>query len=151
MSRKRGERAHQSHAARDHYGAILAGCCRSDCVAMERTRRIVSAYSGPLSIAAAAARGAGLSGLRIFSHRGGWRASQRARDWPGRELPGRQTVLVTGPPASSAGRLVAQPDRSGVIRSLRWCAIPPSRCVGAADYLITSLEQIPADGKIDAM
>ena len=83
------------------------------------------AYAGWLSvIAAAAAMGAALCGLRDFA------ASKRLSRMvcaPAaslvEKLPARQTVLVTGATGFIGSRLVAAPERGRAIRSSRWCAI----------------------------
>jgi len=66
------------------------------------------------------------------------------------ELPGRQTILVTGATGSSAaGLCLVLPTQ--VIRLSRWSEIRPKRIAWSADHMITSLDQLPADAKIDAI
>jgi uncharacterized protein (TIGR01777 family) len=113
---------------------------------------IKSAYTGWLSIVAAAATvGAGLCGLRDFTAA---RRLGRMNSAPAvglvEKLAGRQTVLVTGATGFIGSRLVASLTASGhqVIALVRNPAkvelLPPIT-------LITSLEQIPADSKIDTI
>ena len=112
-----------------------------------------SAYTGWLSwIAAAAAAGATLCGLRDFAA-----AKRLARMSCGpaaglvEKLPARQTVLVTGATGFIGSRLIAGLSGAGhqVIALVRNPAkadmLPPPIT------LITSLDQIPADTSIDAI
>src|SRR5207302_3927724 len=111
------------------------------------------AYAGWLSlIAAAAAVGAALCGLRDFaaSKRLSRMASAPAASLV-EKLPVRQTVLVTGATGFIGSRLVAGLSGAGhqVIALVRNPAkaemLPPPIT------LITSLDQIPADARIDAI
>ena len=114
---------------------------------------VKSAYTGWLSlIAAAAAVGAALCGLRDFA------ASKRLSRMTSapaaslvEKLPVRQTVLVTGATGFIGSRLVAGLSGAGhqVIALVRNPAkaemLPPPIT------LITSLDQLPADARIDVI
>jgi hypothetical protein len=114
---------------------------------------VKSAYTGWLSlVAAASAVGAALCGLRDFT------ASKRLARMSSapaaslvEKLPARQTVLVTGATGFIGSRLVAGLSGAGhqVIALVRDPAkadmLPPPIT------LITSLDQLPADTRIDAI
>jgi uncharacterized protein (TIGR01777 family) len=113
---------------------------------------IKSAYTGWLSIIAAAATiGAALCGVRDFTAA---RRLGRMNSAPAvglvEKLPGRQTVLVTGATGFIGSRLVASLTASGhqviaLVRNPAKAELPPPIT------LITSLDQIPADAKIDSI
>ena len=114
---------------------------------------IVLAYTGWLSIiAAASAVGVALCGIRDFAaaRRLGRMISMPAANLV-EKLPARQTVLVTGATGFIGSRLVASLTASGhhVIALIRNPAkaemLPPPIT------LITNLDQLPADTKIDAI
>jgi uncharacterized protein (TIGR01777 family) len=114
---------------------------------------ITSAYTGLLSIvAAASAAGAALCGVRDFlaSKRLARMTSVPAASLV-EKLPARQTVLITGATGFIGSRLVASLTAAGhqVIALVRNPAnadmLPPPIS------LITSLDQVPADSKIDAV
>src|ERR1700736_2268378 len=114
---------------------------------------IVTAYTGWLSlVAAASAVGAALCGLRDFA------ASKRLARMtfaPARglveKLSVRQTVLVTGATGFIGSRLVASLSGAGhqVIALVRNSA--KADVLPLPITLITSLDQLPADSKIDAI
>ena len=113
---------------------------------------IKSAYTGWLSMtAAAAAVGAALCGIRDFTAA---RRLGRMNIAPAiglvEKLQGRQTVLVTGATGFIGSRLVASLTASGhqVIALVR---NPAKAELAPPITLITSLDQIPADAKIDAI
>ncbi len=114
---------------------------------------IASAYAGLLSIvAAAAAVGAGLCGLRDFTaSRRLARMNCASATGLVEKLPGRQTVLVTGATGFIGSRLIASLTGAGhqVIALVR----NPAKADGLPPpiTLITSLDQLPADSKIDAI
>ena len=114
---------------------------------------IVTAYAGWLSIvAAASAAGAALCGLRDFTAS---RRLERMHPAPTEnlveKLPARQTVLITGATGFIGSRLVTSLTGAGhqVIALVRNPAkadvLPPPIT------LITSLDQLPADSRIDAI
>ena len=113
---------------------------------------ITSAYAGWLSIVAAAASvGAVLCGIRDFA---AVRRLARMNSAPAtglvEKLPARQTVLVTGATGFIGSRLVASLTASGhqVIALVR---NPAKTELAPPITLITSLDQIPADAKIDTI
>jgi len=113
---------------------------------------VKSAYTGWLSMtAAAAAVGAALCGIRDFA---AVRRLGRMNSAPAvglvEKLQGRQTVLVTGATGFIGSRLVASLTASGhqviaLVRNPAKAELPPPLT------LITSLDQIPADAKIDTI
>lgn len=114
---------------------------------------IVPAYIGPLSlIAAAAAVGAGLCGVRDFAAA---RRLVRMTQPPAGELvavlPPAQTILVTGATGFIGARLVAGLTQAGhhVIALVRNPA--KTTCLPLPVTLITSLDQLTADIRIDAI
>src|SRR5712671_2527369 len=136
-----------------NYGAILVLLLPVLFAWAAQPTGIRSAYTGLLSIiAAAAAVGAGLCGLRDFaaSRRLGRMSCPPATGLV-EKLPGRQTVLVTGATGFIGSRLVAALTGAGhqVIALVRNPAktelLPPPIT------LITGLDQLPADAKIDAI
>ncbi|CAN7582534.1 TIGR01777 family oxidoreductase [Bradyrhizobium sp. LjRoot220] len=113
---------------------------------------IKSAYTGWLSIvAAAAAVGAALCGIRDFTAA---RRLGRMHSAPAiglvEKLQGRQIVLVTGATGFIGSRLVASLTASGhqVIALVR---NPTKAELPLPITLITSLDQIPADTRIDTI
>jgi uncharacterized protein (TIGR01777 family) len=114
---------------------------------------VKSAYAGWLSVvAAASAAGAALCGLRDFaaSRRLGRMISAPAASLL-EKLPARQTVLVTGATGFIGSRLVAGLSGAGhqVIALVRKPA--KSDMLPPPITLITSLDQLPADTKVDAV
>jgi uncharacterized protein (TIGR01777 family) len=111
------------------------------------------AYTGLLSIvAAASAAGAALCGVRDFfaSKRLARMTSVPAASLV-EKLPGRQTVLVTGATGFIGSRLVASLTGAGhqVIALVRNPA--KADMLAPPITLITSLDQLPADSRIDAI
>jgi hypothetical protein len=114
---------------------------------------VTPSFHGVWSIlAAASAAGVGLFGLRDLA------ASQRLARLNGRSvsglvagLPGRQTILVTGATGFVGSRLVAALIDSGhqVIALVRNPAKAEAR--HAPITLVTSLDQLPDEAKIDAI
>jgi len=112
--------------------------------------RIVSAYSGPLSIAARGRRRRrGACGLRIFRIAAAGAHAQRRPRLAGPKPAGRQTVLVTAPPASSAAAL-CQPGPSAGYQVIALGAIPQGDVL-APPITLHQPRSDPGDGKIDAI
>jgi uncharacterized protein (TIGR01777 family) len=135
-----------------NYGAILVLLLPVLMAWAMQPTGIKSAYAGWLSIVAAAASvGAALCGLRDFAAA---RRLGRMNSAPAvglvEKLPGRQTVLVTGASGFIGSRLVASLTGSGhqVIALVR---NPAKAELAPPITLITSLDQIPADAKIDTI
>jgi uncharacterized protein len=136
-----------------NYGAILMLLMPVLIAWAMRPTGIAPAYAGFLSVvAAASAIGAGLCGVRDFaaSNRLARMTSPLARDLV-EKLPGRQTVLVTGATGFIGSRLAASLSGAGhqVIALVR----NPAKADGLPPplTLITSLDQLPADARIDAI
>jgi uncharacterized protein (TIGR01777 family) len=136
-----------------NYGAILVLLLPVLIGWSMRPTAIESAYAGLLSVAAtASAFGAALFGLRDFAAS---RRLARMTSMPApslvEKLPGRQAVLVTGATGFIGGRLVAALAGAGhqVIALVR----NPGKAQALAPpmTLVTSLDQLPADAKIDAI
>ena len=136
-----------------NYGAILMLLLPVLIDWAMRPTAVLSAYSGLLSlVAAAAAVGAALCGVRDFS--ASYRLA-RLKSAPACDLvaalPGRQTVLITGATGFIGGRLVASLIDAGhhVIALVRNPAkaglLPPPIT------LVTSLEQLAANCRIDTI
>jgi uncharacterized protein (TIGR01777 family) len=135
-----------------NYGAILVLLLPVLIAWAVQPTGIASAYTGLLSIvAAAAAVGAVLCGLRDFAAS---RRLGRMNSAPAiglvEKLQRRQTVLVTGATGFIGSRLVASLTRTGhqvfaLVRNPAKAELAPPLT------LITSLDQIPADTKIDAI
>ncbi|MGJ4927945.1 TIGR01777 family oxidoreductase [Bradyrhizobium sp. HKCCYLS2038] len=136
-----------------NYGAILMLLIPVLIGWAMRPSAIVPAYAGLLSwVAAAAAIGAGLCGLRDFTAaRRLARMSQPDASELLAALPPAQTVLVTGATGFIGARLVAGLAASGhhVIALVR----DPARAAALSAPLtsITSLDQIASDTRIDAI
>ena len=136
-----------------NYGAILVLLLPILIGWAMRPTGIKLAYTGWLSlIAAAAAVGAALCGLRDFAAS---KRLARMTSAPAASLvekwPGRQTVLVTGATGFIGSRLVASLTGAGhqvialVRNPLKAEMLPPPIT------LITSLDQLPAETRIDAI
>ncbi|MBR0698083.1 TIGR01777 family oxidoreductase [Bradyrhizobium lablabi] len=115
--------------------------------------RVELAYTGPLSIiAAASAVGAALCGARDFAAatRLGRMISVPAKMLV-EKLPARQAVLVTGATGFIGSRLIASLTASGhqVIALIRNPA--KAEMLRPPITLITSLDQLPADTRIDVI
>ena len=136
-----------------NYGAILVLLMPVLIAWAMQPTAIRSAYAGLLSIiAAASAAGAALCGLRDFaaSSRLARLTSPPARDLV-EKLPGRQTVLITGATGFIGNRLSTSLTAAGhqVIALIRDRA--KAQALSAPITLITSLDQLPADTKIDTI
>ena len=135
-----------------NYGAILVLLLPVLVAWAMQPTGIKSAYTGWLSIIAAAATvGAALCGVRDFAAA---RRLGRMNCAPAvglvEKLQGRQTVLVTGATGFIGSRLVASLTGSGhqviaLVRNPAKAELPPPIT------LITSLDQIPSDAKIDTI
>lgn len=135
-----------------NYGAILVLLLPVLMAWAVQPTGIKSAYTGWLSMtAAASAVGAALCGLRDFA---AVRRLGRMHCAPAmglvEKMQGRQTVLVTGATGFIGSRLVASLTASGhqVIALVR---NPAKAELSPPITLITSLDQIPADTKIDTI
>jgi hypothetical protein len=136
-----------------NYGAILVLLLPVLMAWAIQPTGIASAYAGLLSVvAAASAVGAGLCGLRDFTAS---RRLARMSSAPAvglvEKLPGRQTVLVTGATGFIGSRLVASLTGAGhqVIALVRNPA--KADVLPLPITLITSLDQLAADTRIDAI
>ncbi len=135
-----------------NYGAILVLLLPVLIAWAMQPTGIESAYTGWLSLTAAAATvGAALCGVRDFAAA---RRLGRMNAVPAtglvEKLPGSQTVLVTGATGFIGSRLVASLTASGhqVIALVR---NPAKSELAPPITLITRLDQIPSDAKIDAI
>jgi uncharacterized protein (TIGR01777 family) len=136
-----------------NYGAILILLLPVLIEWADRPTAITTAYYGVWSILAAlAALGAGIGGARDFA------ASRRFARLGGapvsglvKDLPGRQTILVTGATGFIGSRLVSGLTDAGhqVIALVRNPA--KADALRPPITLITSLDQLPADARIDAV
>lgn len=135
-----------------NYGAILGLLLPVLMAWAMRPTGIAPAYAGWLSIvAAAAALGAGLCGLRDFAAvRRLGRMSCPPATGLVEKLPARQTLLVTGATGFIGSRLVAGLTGAGhhVIALVR---NPAKAELAPPITLITSLDQIPGDARIDTI
>jgi uncharacterized protein (TIGR01777 family) len=136
-----------------NYGAILVLLMPVLIDWALRPTAILSAYSGLLSlVAAASAAGAALCGVRDFS------ASHRLARLKGAPacnlvaaLPGRRSVLITGATGFIGSRLVASLTDAGhqvtaLVRDPVKAGLLPSPIT-----LVTSLDQLAADSRIDTI
>jgi uncharacterized protein (TIGR01777 family) len=136
-----------------NYGAILVLLLPVLIEWAGQPTAVTPAFHGVWSVlAAASAVGVGLFGLRDLA------ASRRLARLNGRTvtglvagLPGRQTILVTGATGFVGSRLVAALTDSGhqVIALVRNPA--KAEALHAPITLVTSLDQLPDDAKIDAI
>ncbi len=136
-----------------NYGAILMLLLPVLIEWADQPTGVESAYYGFWSIlAAVAAIGAGIGGIRDFF------ASKRLARLNGasagglvEKLPGRQTILITGATGFIGSRLAAGLTEAGhhVIALIRNPA--KADMLHAPITLITSLDQLSADTKIDAI
>jgi len=135
-----------------NYGAILVLLLPVLLAWAMQPTGITSAYTGWLSMTAAAASvGAALCGIRDFAAA---RRLGRMNAAPAiglvEKMSGRQTVLVTGATGFIGSRLVASLTASGhqviaLVRNPAKAELPPPIT------LITNLDQISADAKIDSI
>ncbi|MDB5517241.1 MAG: hypothetical protein JWQ17_3999 [Tardiphaga sp.] len=144
-----------------NYGAILVLLLPALIEWAGRPTAINTAYYGVWSIlAAVAALGAGVGGVRdVAASRRLARLGSAPVSGLVKDLPGRQTILVTGATGFIGSRLVLALTDAGhqVIALVRNPAKNPAKNPVKADALrppitlITSLEQLPADARIDAV
>jgi uncharacterized protein (TIGR01777 family) len=136
-----------------NYGAILVLLLPVLIAWAGQPTAVTPAFHGVWSIlAAASAVGVGLFGLRdLAASRRLARLNARTVTGLVAGLPGRQTILVTGATGFVGSRLVAALTDSGhqVIALVR----NPARAeaLHAPITLVTSLDQLPDDAKIDAI
>jgi NADP-dependent 3-hydroxy acid dehydrogenase YdfG len=136
-----------------NYGAILVLLLPILIEWAGRPAAIEPAFHGFWSIlAAVSAVGAGLGGVRdLAASRRFARLNIAPASGLAKELPGRQTILITGATGFIGSRLVASLADAGhqVIALVRNPA--KADCLRPPITLITSLDQLPADAKIDAI